>query len=226
MDVAIADLPGWLSFLLGFKYLFLFLATILEGMNSIVLAGFLTSIGQLKVILIIPMLIVAHAINGYLWYGVGYWGGAGVLDWWRKRSRVSNKAVNRVENYFKRYSGRAILFAKFTLSLEIITMILSGVLRYPLNKFFRYNLIGSAGWVALAFSFGFLFGESLAISISLVENSIFILLFLLGAIALLYLVKFIIKRLFLRYIGLQDYIKELGEKLRDGIDDMLGNIEK
>src|SRR3989344_1687873 len=77
MDVAIADLPGWLSFLLGFKYLFLFLATILEGMNSIVLAGFLASIGQLKVILIIPMLIVAHAINGYLWYGVGYWGGAG-----------------------------------------------------------------------------------------------------------------------------------------------------
>src|SRR3989344_8592929 len=99
-------------YLVTYRYLFLFLGGMIEGLNTLVLAGFIASSGQVKIYLIIPLLIVAHSINGYLWYLVGYWGGSKSLDKWGHRNRLSHKIIKTITSYFEKYSARAIMFAK------------------------------------------------------------------------------------------------------------------
>ena len=226
MEHFLAAIPQNFSYLADYRYGLLFLGTLLEGMNTIILAGFLTSIGELKSIYVIPLMILAHVINGYLWYLVGYYGGSKVLDFWTRRSEKNLVVVNKVWEYFKKYSGRAIIFAKFTFSLEIITMILSGMLKYPMRLFSRYNLIGSIGWVFMAFGVGFFFGKSFIFSFQLISSATWFLIFLLFAIGLIYLIKYLLKRYYLDYIDVQRRLRDIGERIKNGLDEIFSEGEK
>ncbi len=210
-------------YLVTYKYLFLFLGGMIEGMNTLVLAGFIASAGQVKLYLILPLLIIAHSINGYLWYAVGYYGGAKSLDKWGYRNKLSSQIIKTIQSYFEKYSARAIMFAKFTFSLEIATLILSGSLKYNLKQFSKYNFFGSVGWVLMAVSVGYFFGESFQFFFSLIRNFTLFLVFLAGAITLIYIVKVIIKRFFVRYIVIQQKLREWSEKIKDELDGFMSD---
>lgn len=210
-------------YLVTYRYLFLFLGGMIEGLNTLVLAGFIASIGQAKLYIIIPLLIVAHSINGYLWYAVGYFGGSKSLDKWGYRNKLSAQVINTIHNYFEKYSARAIMFAKFTFSLEIATLIMSGSLKYDLKRFSKYNFLGSVGWVSMAVLVGYFFGQSFQLFFSLIKNFTLLLVFLAGAITLIYILKIIIKRFFVRYIVLQQKLREWTEKAKEELDDFLSN---
>lgn len=215
-------IKDYAPYLISYKYFFLFLGGMIEGMNTLVLAGFIASSGQVKLAYILPLLIVAHTINGFGWYLVGYLGGAKSLDKWGHRNKISHQVINKIEEYFKKYSARAIMFAKFTFSLEIATMILSGSLKYDLKKFAKYNFYGSIGWVTLTVSIGYFFGESFKVFFSFIKNFTLFLIFLALAIIVIYVIKILLKRYFVGYLLVQQKIKELGEKLRDGLNGFMG----
>src|SRR3989344_8091312 len=90
-------------YLISYKYLFLFLGGMIEGMNTLVLAGFIASSGQVKLFFILPLLIIAHTINGFGWYLVGYLGGAQALDKWGHRNKLSHQIIGKIQNYFEKY---------------------------------------------------------------------------------------------------------------------------
>lgn len=213
-------------YLITYKYLFFFLAGVFEGLNTLVVAGFVASTGQIKLYFIIPLLIVAHSLNGYLWYSVGYWGGAKSLDKWGHRDKLSHQIITTIDNYFKKYSGRAIMFAKFTFSLEIATLILSGSVKYNLKEFTKYNFFGSVGWVSATVLVGYFFGESFQLFYSFLKNFTLFLVFLGGAITLVYIIKILLKRYFIGYLLLQQRIREWTEKVRENIDSFLSEEDK
>ncbi len=213
-------------YLISYKYLFLFIGGFIEGMNVLVFGGFIASTGQVSLLIILPLFIFAHVLNGYAWYLVGYLGGAKSLDKWGHKNKISHNVIGKIEDYFKRYSGRAIMFAKFTFSLEIATMILSGSLKYNLKKFFKYNLYGSIGWVLTTVFIGYFFAESFKIFFSFIQNLALFLIFLAGAIALLYVIKILLKKHFVRYITVQEKLRDWSEKLRDGLNDLMSDEDR
>lgn len=208
-------------YLISYKYLFLFVGGFIEGMNVLVFGGFIASTGQVSLLVILPLFIVAHVLNGYAWYLVGYLGGAKALDKWGHKNKISHNVIGKIEDYFKRYSGRAIMFAKFTFSLEIATMILSGSLKYNLKKFSKYNLYGSIGWVAMTVFIGYFFAESFKIFSSLLKSLSLFLIFLAGAISLLYIIKIMLKKYFVRYLTIQQKLRDWSGKLRDGLNGLM-----
>ena len=221
MDWLLNLIQSHAPYLISYKYFFLFLGGMIEGMNTLVLAGFIASSGQIKLFYIWPILIVAHTINGFGWYLVGYWGGAKALDKWGHRNKLSHQVIGKIQNYFEKYSGRAIMFAKFTFTLEIATMILSGSLKYNLKKFAKYNFYGSIGWVTMTVFIGYFFAESFKIFFSFVKDFTLFLIFLGGAITLLYIIKILLKKYFVRYIYIQQKIREWSEKLREGLNGLM-----
>ena len=225
MDWLLNLIQNHAPYLIAYKYFFLFLGGMLEGMNTLVLAGFIASSGQIKLFYIWPLLIVAHTINGFGWYLVGYLGGAKALDKWGHRNKLSHQIIGKIQNYFEKYSGRAIMFAKFTFTLEIATMILSGSLKYNLKKFAKYNFYGSIGWVSMTVFIGYFFAESFKIFFSFVKDFTLFLIFLGGAISLLYIIKILLKKYFVRYIYIQQKIQEWGEKLREGLNGLMEDDE-
>jgi len=210
-------------YLIDHKYLFLFLGGAIEGMNTLVLGGFIASTGQVKLHLLIPLLIMAHTLNGYGWYLVGYLGGAKALDRWGHKNKISHQVINKIQDYFKRYSGRTIMFAKFTFSLEIATMILCGSLKYNLKKFSKYNFYGSAGWVLMTVLVGYFFGQSFKFIFNVLKSFTLLILFLAAAIILVYVLKILLKKYFVSYLTIQEKLKEWTDKIRDGFSDIMSN---
>ena len=192
-------------------------------MNTLVLGGFIASTGQVKLHLLIPLLVIAHTLNGYGWYLVGYLGGAKALDKWGHKNKISHQVINKIEDYFKRYSGRTIMFAKFTFSLEIATMILCGSLKYNLKKFSKYNFYGSAGWVFMTTLVGYFFGQSFKLIFNVLKSFTLLMLFLAAAIILIYILKILLKKYFVSYLTIQEKLKEWTDRIRDGFDDLLSN---
>src|SRR3989338_10558167 len=146
--------------LIHYKYLFIFLGAAIEGMNTTILAGFFASIASISLWPAFFICLTGEVINGFAWYAVGYYAGAKPIDRWGRKDEKSRKIIEKVEQYFQRYSGRAILLAHLTWSLTIATMIMAGSFKYNLKKFSFYNSLGSIMWVLMIFFLGFFFGES------------------------------------------------------------------
>lgn len=210
-----------LPFLVNHLYLFLFLGGALEGLNTLILGGFLASFGKVNTIIIFPLLIIAHMINGFLWYTVGYFGGAKSLDKWGHRNKISHNVINKINSYFQRYSGAAIMIARFTFSLDVATMIMSGSLKYDLKKFARYVFFGSTGWVAMTFFVGYFFGQSFRAFFTILKNFTLAVVFLGGAIALIYVIAILLKRYYIGYLTWSEKMREWRDKVVDGFDKFL-----
>lgn len=211
--------------LIHYKYLFLFLGAAIEGMNTIILAGFLASIDSVRLLPMFLLSVLGVIINGYVWYAVGYFAGAKPIDKWGRRDPKSRRIIEKVEEYFQKYSGRAIVFTKLTWSLTIATLIMAGSFKYNLRKFGWYNFLGSVGWVGITFFVGYFFGQSYKLFLSYFTNVFYILAFLGGAVAIVYFIKISFRSAFIRSLFFADRIKELSDKMKNGIDKFLSNRE-
>ncbi len=211
--------------LVEYKYLLLFLGSVFEGLNSMVLGGFLVSTGTIKLLPIFIIFTIGYIINGYLWYTVGYFAGAKPIDKWVRKDKKGIKIIEKVEEYFHKYSGRAIIFTKFTFSLTVATLIMAGSLKYDFKKFSLYNFIGSIGWVLVTLFIGYFFGQSYKFFVDSLRSFSYLIVFLGGAVALVYILKLIFGSAFIKSLFLKDKLKEFSDKLKDGIDKFLSDKE-
>ncbi|KKS12793.1 MAG: DedA [Candidatus Yanofskybacteria bacterium GW2011_GWA1_41_6] len=211
--------------LIHYKYLFIFLGATIEGMNTTILAGFLASVASISLWPAFFTCLIGEVINGFAWYTVGYYAGAKPIDKWGRKDAKSRKIIEKVEEYFKRYSGRAILFAKVTWSLTIATMITAGSFRYNLKRFAWYNFLGSVIWIGMVFFVGYFFGESYKYLFDYLKNIVFVFVFLGGAIAIGYILKIILRSAYVRTLFVAERLRELSDKVKDGIDKFLSDKE-
>lgn len=223
MDIVLQFIQLYFPALVAHKYLFLFLGAMIEGLNTMVLGGFLVSVDTIKLLPTFLLFLLAYTINGYIWYAVGYFAGAKPIDKWGRKDQKGRKIIEKVEEYFGRYSGRAIILTKFTFSLTIATLIMAGSLKYNLRKFTLYNFIGSIGWVAVTLFVGYFFGQSYKLFFVYLKNFTYGLVFLGGAIALIYIIKLMFGSAFIKSLFITDKIREITAKLRDGLDEFFSD---
>jgi membrane protein DedA with SNARE-associated domain len=207
-----------IPWLIEYKYIFFFIGATLEGFSTMVLGGFLASVGGLNKTLLFFVMSTGYILNGFAWYLVGLGGGATALDKWGHRHKISHDVIDKVGMYFNQHSGKAIILTKFTFGFTIAIMIMAGSFRYNIKKFFLYNSMGSLGWAGLTMGVGYFFGESLKLLADAVKNFTLFLVFLAGAIAVLYLIKTILKKYFKFTIKWNERLKQLREWINFDVD--------
>ena len=209
--------------LIDHKYLFLFIGATIEGISALVIGGFLVSTKAVQFFPALAVFVLGHTINGFIWYGVGYYGGAKSLDRWGRSKEGSRKVIERVEYYFHRHSGKAIFITKFTFSLTIATQVMAGSLKYDLRKYSWYNLLGSASWALFAMSIGYFFGQSYRLIFVYAKDLAIGIGFLGGAIALIYILKAILQSAFIKAILNHESVKYISDKLKNGLNRFTSN---
>ncbi|MDP3697774.1 MAG: DedA family protein [Candidatus Taylorbacteria bacterium] len=205
-------------FLFSYIYLFLFIGAAIEGLSTLVIGGFLVSTQSVSFLPALAAFALGHTVNGYIWYAVGYYGGAKSLDKWGRSKEKSRKIIETVEHYFRRHSGKAIFLTKFTFSLTLATQIMAGSLKYDLRKYSWYNFIGSVCWATFAMSIGYFFGASYRLLFVYLKDVAYFIVFLGGAIALIYILKAIFRSAFIKAIIEHESVRHYREKLRTGLD--------
>lgn len=207
--------------LFTYKYFFLFAGAALEGFNTLILGGFLLAIGKVRLVPTFLLFVSGGFINGWLWYLVGFFAGAKPIDKWIIRDEKKRKVIDRIRGYFERYSGRALILTRMTLSFTVATLIMAGSLKYSPKKFSLYNLIGATGWVVITMTAGYFFGESYKHIFIYIANITYTVILLAVFIAFIYLVRILFKSAFVKSLLINEKLKEMGEKIKEGIDDFL-----
>jgi membrane protein DedA with SNARE-associated domain len=210
-----------LPLLAQYKYLILFIAGSIEGFNIFIITGFLISIGTFALVPAYFVCLAAEMVNSYFWYAVGYWGGARPIDFFVRNSNTKKRFVEKIRAYLAAYTGRVLLVMKLTYSLTIVTLIMTGGLKYNLKKFSWYNFVGSIGWVIITFSIGYFFGKGYQLYLAYFKNFSYIILFVLLGLVIIYFIRKLSGIIFIRMLLIAGRVREMSEKMREGLDKLI-----
>lgn len=194
MEAIFEFIQNVISVFYGYRYLLMFLGSLTEAGYVMILGGFLTTLGYFNLFVLIVLMTVGYIINGYGWYGLGYFGGAKTIEKWGSHIRLTKDFMEKVRGYFKKHSGKAIVFAKITMGFGIATCVISGALKMESRRFFVFNALGSFIWTVATVMLGYAFGASYLLLRGYIKHIIlFFVLFVLSFVIFYILHKFLIK---------------------------------
>lgn len=111
----------------------------------------------LDIFLMSGLLVVAAILGDSLNYKVGQVFGARALAGQYKL--ISQRHLQRTQEFFVRYGRRAVVFARFAPILRTFAPFVAGLARMPYPRFLFSNILGGAIWVIGFCGAGYLFGN-------------------------------------------------------------------
>ena len=158
----------WIVLFIVFAETGLFAGFFLPGDSLLFLAGIYSRdlVENFTIIesdvLNVTLLAVLVAVAGIIGNMVGYWFGAKSgyylykkedSFWWKKKYLIQSK------DFFERYGGKAIIFARFLPVVRTFAPIVAGIVTMDKKKFMFYNVLSSFLWsFTLIFAGHYLYG--------------------------------------------------------------------
>lgn len=128
---------------------------------TLVVAGALAAGGQVPVVGVLLVTVVACLLSDTLWYAAGRRYGAGVMRLLCRISLSPDSCVQRSELQFQRWRGQVLLIAKFVPGLATVAPPLVGAMGLPLSRFAFFDGLGSLLWAAVAVGLGYAFAAQI-----------------------------------------------------------------
>jgi membrane protein DedA with SNARE-associated domain len=148
-----------------YRYLLLFIGTIVEGPMLMAACGFLLHMGVFQPL---PMFIALG--SGDLVADVGwYYAGQYLLEpMMRKHGHflsVTPKAVEKAKMLFRYHHTRILIISKITMGfgMALAVLMVAGASRVPFKKYFIINTAGEIIFVAVMLSIGYWLGSAYTI---------------------------------------------------------------
>ncbi|OGD97451.1 hypothetical protein A3A49_00555 [Candidatus Curtissbacteria bacterium RIFCSPLOWO2_01_FULL_38_11b] len=87
--------------------------------------------------------------------------GHNLLVKYGKYIKVTPKKINKIEKWFEKYGGLAIVIGRLIPGLRIVTPVVAGLLRVSYKTFWLYTTLAALIWVNIYFVIGRFFGNIL-----------------------------------------------------------------
>lgn len=157
-----------MEFFLQHGYTVIFLSVFVEQIGlpipalPILLAmGALAGAGQIDYLAALAVAAVASLFADSIWYWLGVYRGASILNLLCKISLEPDSCVRSTENMFLKYGARSLLFAKFVPGLSTAACPLAGMFRMEVWKFAVFDGLGALIWAGAYSGLGFIFKDQL-----------------------------------------------------------------
>jgi membrane protein DedA with SNARE-associated domain len=168
------DLPGYLQavapFINNYGYLAVgFLITLedfglpVPGETTLIAAAFFAGAGQLNIVIVFIIALVAAIIGDSIGFMLGHYGGHPLLERYGKYIFLTPKRLRKAEAYFNSHGGRIVIIARFIDGLRQINGLIAGISEMRWSKFIVFNTIGASLWVGLWSSVGYLGGSHIKV---------------------------------------------------------------
>lgn len=117
------------------------------------LAGFEVDSGELNFILVVLAATLGSLVGALILYAIGLYGGRPLVLKWGMVLRVSEKDLDRAEDWFDRWGDWVVLVARVIPIARSLVSIPAGTMRMGLVRFCLLTLLGSFVWnFALVFA--------------------------------------------------------------------------
>ena len=152
----------WLILFIIFAETGLFAGFFLPGDSLLFVAGIYSNELAAEVLslnndfLNLLLICVLIIFSGILGNTVGYWFGAASGPYLFKKDDsllFKKKHLYAAKDFYEKYGGGAIVFARFLPIIRTFAPIIAGIVRMDRHKFSFYNIIGCISWV-LSMMFG------------------------------------------------------------------------
>ncbi len=125
----------------------------------LIVAGALAGRGELELSLIILLGIAAALLGDTIWFYIGRLRGFRVLGFLCRISLEPDSCVSGAKGMFTRHGERSLLIAKFVPGFSTVAQPLAGATGMRLSRFFIFDGLGSALWVAVFVGLGYIFSD-------------------------------------------------------------------
>jgi membrane-associated protein len=154
-------MTGWLGYAALFAIVFaetgLLIGFFLPGDSLLFTIGVVAGAGQLDIVLINAILIVAAIVGDATGYFLGRQAGPRVFD--RPDSRFFKKEhLVRTRQFYDKHGGKTIIYARFVPIVRTFAPFVAGVAGMPYSRFLAFNIFGGIGWVVLMTMAGYYLG--------------------------------------------------------------------
>lgn len=124
---------------------------------TLVVAGALVANGQISLVGVLLVTLLACLLSDLMWYWAGRHFGAGVMRILCRISLSPDTCVRKSERHFQRWRGQVLLIAKFVPGLSTVAPPLVGAMGLPVSRFVLLDGLGSLLWAGVAVGAGYVF---------------------------------------------------------------------
>jgi membrane-associated protein len=149
---------------------------ILPGDSLLFAVGALAGagIGQLSILMLLVLLIIAAVAGDAANYAIGYWLGPKVFKY--EQSLLFNKKhLVRTQRFYQRYGSKTIVLARFIPIVRTFAPFVAGIGKMQYRRFAAYNVLGGVAWVAAFLLLGYFLGERLKAQFSIIVLAIIVI---------------------------------------------------
>jgi membrane-associated protein len=155
-------MSGWYGYATLFAIVFsetgLLIGFFLPGDSLLFTVGVVAGAGQLNIILINIVLILAAILGVGTGYSLGRKAGPKVFD--RPDSRFFKREhLIRTQQFYEKHGGKTIVYAQFVPIIRTFAPFVAGIGKMSYGKFLSYNVIGGILWIVLLTLCGYFFGN-------------------------------------------------------------------
>lgn len=152
---------GILVYIYAYRYLGIFLGTIIEGPIIMAAVGFLVRLGHFNFLLAYILMILGDLAGDVAWYYAGYFGAKNFIEKFGRFFGVNERAMEKVKALFYRHHSNILFFSKVTMGfgLAVPILVTAGITKISIKKFIVLNFLGGFIWTAFLMILGYFFGN-------------------------------------------------------------------
>ncbi len=156
---------------------------VIPGEFAMIAGAIYAGAGQLNVVEVGVVAVVASVLGATIGYLIGRLGGRALVLRYGKYVFIKEHHLERAERTVDKYGGIVVVVARFIVGLRELNGIICGVTGMRPVTFTTFNIIGAVAWVATWVSLGYLAGDHIAAIYTNVSR--YALYVLIGAVVLL-----------------------------------------
>lgn len=203
-------------------YLWLFVSTLLERLGLpllvtplVIAAGAIAGIGDLNLLGILVVTVIASEVGDLVWYELGRNRGPSVLRLLCKISLEPDSCVRRSEDAFARHMTTSLISSKFVPGVGRLAGPVAGMSGMSRDRFLLLNGFGSLLWAVVFALLGYIPARKLPIDVLIEEAAGWILVLLILALAANVIWKYVQRQKFIRSLRVS---RMTVEELKAAID--------
>src|SRR3989344_6381737 len=135
-----------------FLFIIIFLETgvvltpFLPGDSLLFAAGAIAALGNLNVLLLLALIILAAILGDTANYWIGFHIGKRVF---LEKNLINIKYFNKAEKFYEKNGAKTIFLARFIPILRTFAPFVAGIAKMRYSVFLLYNIVGAIVWTAL-----------------------------------------------------------------------------
>jgi membrane protein DedA with SNARE-associated domain/membrane-associated phospholipid phosphatase len=137
-----------------------FIGLIAPGETTILFGGFVAGQGKISLVVLLAIVWGAALAGDVTSYFLGRHLGREFLVKHGPKVKITEARLEKVEGFFQKYGGSAILLGRFVGLVRAIAPFIAGSSRLPFRRFIVYDIIGTGVWGCGLVILGYVFWQS------------------------------------------------------------------